>query len=122
MQEKMENIAPAGAVVDFNGHPMRMLFINRAIKHLKETTGKSFRGILNAIDGPDGELDYEVLSQLVHAAMMINGQSKPTLDEVREWVDCKSLIETKRIATVDLIAAVNGSYPDAKAGSENPPV
>lgn len=110
----IDNISAKGASFEFAGKIRRMVFINKAVQYLKEKYG-GFRKALGQIDDANGEIDFDVLTDVLAAGFMVNHDETLTPDLIRNELDDMLLLDTREICTVHLIAALTGTYPEPKA-------
>lgn len=115
----MDNIVPKGAELVFAGKKRKMVFINKAIKYLKEKYC-GFKKAIEKIDDDNGDIDYDVFADILYAGFMVNKDDSLTVDFIKAELDELSIFETREIATTHLVAALTGTYPAAKEGNENP--
>lgn len=111
------NISPKGAEFVFAGKKRKMLFINRAVKYVAEKHS-GFQRAIRAMDDGDGDINYEILTDIVYAGFMVNKDDELTREIVADALDEMSFPETRELATTHLVAALTGSYPEAKGNPQ----
>jgi hypothetical protein len=112
----MDNIRAKGIEVEFAGKKRNMVFIGKGMRYLQDKRG-GFIKSLNDITGADGDINFDILTDVIYASLLANPEQLST-EQVLEAIDNMDLQALKKLMQIDLMNAVSWSYPDKKAGSE----
>jgi hypothetical protein len=113
----IDNIGVKGAEFQFAGKVRKMVFINKAVRFLKEKHG-GFQKSIKMIDDSQGEIDLDILADILFAGFMVNHDEALTIDVIKAALDEMTFYQTRELATTHLVAAITGTYPEAKADDE----
>jgi hypothetical protein len=94
----------------FNGKKLDFVFVNKGIKYLKNKYGK-FTAAIHKIDGEDGEIDLDVVGEIIYAGLMCN-KDAPSIEQVTEWLDDQPIAKTIEIAKTKISEAMTATFPE----------
>jgi hypothetical protein len=112
-----DNISAIGARFEFAGKERNMVFVNKAVRYLKEKHG-GFQKAIKMIDDENGEMNIDILADIMYAGFMVNKDESLTREKIVDALDEMPYFEARKIATTHLVAAITGTYPAAKSSAE----
>jgi len=107
-----DGIIAKASKIKIDGTEYDFIYVNKVVRYLKELYG-SFTGAMGKIEDESGEVNLEVLAELIHAGMMCN-KKRIDKESIVAWLDEQPLVSAIAIARYNIPAAISATFPDSK--------
>ena len=113
----ISNISPNGAVMEFGGKKLKLVFQIMSMRYLIEKYGEFLGTVMKAVGGENGakgEINIDALVSVLYAGFMVNEDPEITLEWVSAALDKMPIYAVGEITQKHIIAAFSGAYPESE--------